>query len=362
MSTLANRAGPFTHTVNSVTRTMVWVIAALVPATAYGLWLYGWPAVMLFAITLGSALAAEAVMLALLGQPVRTRLFDGSALLTGWLLAMSLPPWAPWWIGVLGSLSAIAIGKHLFGGLGQNMFNPAMVARVLLLISFPVQLTMWVAPAPLGSDAAPSFSQALAYVSARTPVPDHMSAATALGTLKTELSRGVSVAQSAAQLPPPRQLAIGNESGSMGETSAALLLAGGLLLLALGIISWHIPVALLGTLGALAALSHALAPARFASMPIHLLSGAAVLGAFFIATDYVTSPVSRSGQLLFGAGIGALTWVIRALGGYPEGLAFAVVLMNALVPLIDRALRPRVFGRSRRGKSLQARTQPRIHK
>lgn len=361
MSTLANRAGPFTHTVNTVTRTMVWVILALVPGTAYGLWLYGWPAVMLFGITVATALASEAAMLALLGQPVRSRLFDGSALLTGWLLAMSLPPWAPWWIGVLGSLSAIVIAKHLFGGLGQNMFNPAMVARIVLLISFPVQLTMWVAPAPLGSDATPSFSQALAIVSGRTPIPEHMSAATAMGTLKTELSRGVSVAKTSEHLPTSQQLAIGNKSGSMGETSAGLLLAGGLLLLMLRIISWHIPVALLGTLAALAAVSNMLDPARFASMSIHLLSGAAVLGAFFIATDYVTSPVSRIGQLLFGAGIGALTWVIRSLGGYPEGLAFAVVLMNALVPLIDRGFRPRVFGRSWRGKSLEAKTQPRIH-
>ena len=362
MSTLANRAGPFTHTVNTVTRTMVWVILALVPGTVYGLWLYGWPAVMLFAITLTTALAAEAVMLALLGQPVRIRLWDGSALLTGWLLAMSLPPWAPWWIGVLGSISAIVLGKHLFGGLGQNMFNPAMVARIVLLISFPVQLTMWVAPAPLGSAAAPTFSQSLAMVSGQTPVPDHMSAATALGAIKTELSRGVPVAKTSEHLPSPQQLAIGNESGSMGETSAGLLLAGGLLLLTLRIISWHIPVALLGTLGALAAISNALDPARFASLPVHLLSGAAVLGAFFIATDYVTSPVSRSGQLLFGAGIGALTWVIRSLGSYPEGLAFAVVLMNAMVPLIDRGFRPRVFGRSRRGASLEAKAQPKIHK
>ena len=131
--------------------------------------------------------------------------------------------------------------------------------------------------------------------------------------------------------------------------------------LMLRIISWHIPVAVLGTLGTLAAVSNAIDPTRFASMPVHLLSGAAVLGAFYIATDYVTSPVSRSGQLLFGAGIGALTWVIRALGGYPEGLAFAVVLMNSLVPLIDRGFRPRVFGRSRRGKSLESKTQPKIH-
>jgi electron transport complex protein RnfD len=361
MSTHANRAGPFTHTSNSISRTMLWVIAALVPATGYGLWLFGWPAIILFVITLATALATEAAMLTLLGQPVRARLLDGSALLTGWLLALSLPPWAPWWIGVMGSFTAIAIGKHLFGGLGQNMFNPAMVARIVLLISFPVQLTLWATPAPLGSDAAPSFVQSLAYISGRTPVPEHMSAATSLGALKTELSRGISVAKTTTQLIAPMQMAVGNKSGSMGETAAVLLLAGGLLLLVLRIITWHIPVALLGTLGALATVSNALDPARFASMPVHLLSGAAVLGAFFIATDYVTSPVSRSGQLLFGAGIGALTWVIRALGGYPEGLAFAVVLMNSLVPLIDRGFRPRVFGRSRRGKSLEPKNEPRIH-
>jgi Na+-translocating ferredoxin:NAD+ oxidoreductase subunit D len=361
MSTLASRAGPFTHTVNSVTRTMLWVIAALLPGTTYGLWLYGWPALMLFVITLAAALVSEAVMLLLLGQPVRARLLDGSALLTGWLLALSLPPWAPWWIGVLGSLSAIVLAKHVFGGLGQNMFNPAMVGRIVLLISFPAQLTMWVAPAPFGSAGAPSFSQALSYVSGQAAVPEHLSAATTLGTLKTEWSRGIPVAKTSQRLPPPQQMAIGDKAGSMGETSAILLLVGGMLLMLLRIISWHVPLTLLGTLGGLAAVSHALDPARFASMPIHLLSGAAVLGAFYIATDYVTSPVSRSGQVLFGAGIGALTWVIRALGGYPEGLAFAVVLMNALVPLIDRGFRPRVFGRNWRGKSLQAKEQPKIH-
>ena len=142
----------------------------------------------------------------------------------------------------------------------------------------------------------------------------------------------------------------------MGETSATLLLAGGALLLALRIISWHTPVAVLGTMWVLAAFSHALDPAHFASASIHVLSGAAVLGAFFIATDYVTSPVSRAGQLVFGAGIGALTWLIRSLGGYPEGLAFAVLLMNALVPLIDRGLRPRVFGRNSRGQPIAPRT------
>lgn len=355
MIAASHRAGPFTHAANSVTRTMVWVMVALAPATAYGLWLFGWPALLLWTVTLASALGSEAVMLLWLGQPVRARLADGSALLTGWLLAMSLPPWAPWWIGALGGGVALVIGKHLFGGLGQNPFNPAMVARVLLLISFPVQMTLWVAPAPLGSAAAPSLAQALAITAGREAVPEHLSAASALGSLQVDRSRGRSVAQTAASLPAADQQAIGAEPGSLGETSALLLLAGGALLLALRIISWHTPLALLGAIAVLAGFSHALDPAHFASASVHLLSGAAVLGAFFIATDYVTSPVSRAGQLVFGAGIGALTWVIRSLGGYPEGLAFAVLIMNALVPLIDRGLRPRVFGRNWRGQPIAPR-------
>ncbi|MBP6763986.1 MAG: RnfABCDGE type electron transport complex subunit D [Rubrivivax sp.] len=355
MITASNRAGPFTHAANSISRTMGWVLAALVPATSYGLWLFGWPALWLWGVTLLSALATEAAMLALLGQPVRARLFDGSALLTGWLLALSLPPWAPWWIGAMGSFVAIAMGKHLFGGLGQNPFNPAMVARVVLLISFPVQMTLWVAPAPLGSPNAPDLRQSLQITAGLMAVPDHMSAASALGRLQTERSRGVPANKTSATLPPPAQMAAGHEPGSLGETSALLLLAGGLLLLALRIIAWHTPVALLGTMGVLAWFSNALDPAHFASASVHLLSGAAMLGAFFIATDYVTTPVSRAGQLVFGAGIGALTWVIRSLGGYPEGLAFAVLIMNALVPLIDRGLRPRVFGRNWRGQPIAPR-------
>lgn len=354
MSAVVNRAAPFTHAGASVERTMLLVMLALAPATAFGLYTFGWPAVLLFAVTVGSALAFEALMLALLGQPVAARLRDGSAALTGWLLALSLPPWAPWWIGVLGSAIAIVLAKQLFGGLGQNLFNPAMVARVALLISFPVQLTQWVVPATVAVDHAPSFTQAAAIVAGVAKPADAVSAATALGHLKTEQSRGITVERASADLPPPAMLALGTEAGSLGETSALLLAAGGLLLLALRVITWHIPVALLGTLGVCAWLANAFDPARFASVDVHLLSGAAVLGAFFIATDYVTSPVSRVGQLIFGAGIGALTWLIRSLGSYPEGLAFAVLIMNALVPLIDSAVRPRVFGRNWRGQPLKA--------
>lgn len=362
-SITSGRAGPYTHVANSVSRTMVWVMVALLPATLYGWWLFGPPAAMLWTVTVLAALACEAALLRWQGQPVRARLQDGSALLTGWLLALSLPPWAPWWIGVIGSAVAIVIAKHLFGGLGQNLFNPAMVARVVLLISFPVPMTLWVAPAPPGSSAAPSWAQSLAITAGTAAVPDHLSAATAMGAIKTERTRLAAQPAAAAPAhalaePAPTQMALGSEAGSMGETSALLILAGGLLLMGLRIISWHTPVALLGTLGVLAGLSHALAPAQFASAQLHLLSGAAMLGAFFIATDYVTSPMSRQGQLAFGAGIGALTWIIRSLGAFPEGLAFAVLLMNAMVPLIDRWLRPRVFGRDRRGRPIDTEARP----
>jgi electron transport complex protein RnfD len=355
MITASNRAGPFTHAANSISRTMGWVLAALVPATSYGLWLFGWPALWLWGVTLLSALATEAAMLALLGQPVRARLFDGSALLTGWLLALSLPPWAPWWIGAMGSFVAIAMGKHLFGGLGQNPFNPAMVARVVLLISFPVQMTLWVAPAPLGSPNAPDLVQSLQITAGLMAVPEHMSAASALGRLQTERSRGVPANRPAPRCHRRRRWRPGTSRVRWARPRRCCCWPAGLLLLALRIISWHTPVALLGTMGVLAWFSNALDPAHFASASVHLLSGAAMLGAFFIATDYVTTPVSRAGQLVFGAGIGALTWVIRSLGGYPEGLAFAVLIMNALVPLIDRGLRPRVFGRNWRGQPIAPR-------
>lgn len=344
-------SGPFTHAEKSVQRTMLTVLLALTPATLFGGWLFGWPAILLFCITVGACVAVEAVCLALAGRPVRTTVADGSAILTGWLLAMSLPPWAPWWTGVLGAVFAIALAKHAFGGLGQNVFNPAMVARVALLVSFPVVMTAWVSPQPLFSPGAPALGAALD-ITFGSGTPDAVSSATALGHVKTELSRGIPVTQSAAEAPALRDLAFGVRGGSLGETSAILVLVGGLFLLARRIISWHIPVAVLGSLFMMGTLFHAINPARFADGSFHLFSGASFLGAFFIATDYVTSPVSKTGQLVFGIGCGILAWVIRTFAGYPEGMAFAVLLMNALTPIIDQYTRPRLFGRTRDGAPL----------
>ncbi len=345
-------AAPHTTTTNSAGRVMASVMAALAPATLFGFWLYGWPAVYLWLITVSFAMLGEAFCLRLTGRQAIPVLFDGSALLTGWLLAVSLPPWAPWWIGAFGGLFATVLGKQVFGGLGQNLFNPAMVARVALLISFPLQMTAWVAPLPLFSAAAPGLIDGLRItLTGAPPGFDAVASASLLGFAKTEMSRGLDLLQSLAQAPVPGWY--GSHPGSMGETAALLIAAGGAAMMMLRLISWHIPFAMLAGIAVPAAILHAVDPARYLDAGTHLLSGGAMLGAFFIATDYVTSPNTPRGQLIFGAGCGLLTWVIRTWAGYPEGVAFAVLLMNSLTPIIDSYVKPRIYGRDRKGVALE---------
>jgi len=265
---------------------------------------------------------------------------------------LSLPPWAPWWVAVLGGFIAIVIGKQVFGGIGQNVFNPAMVARVALLVSFPLPLTQWVTPLPLSPVAGPGFVHSLRQFLTSVPVPDAMVSASLLGYTKTELSRGIDLLHSLSSASAPALSWLGERSGSLGESASLLILGGGLYLLARGIITWHTPFSVLAGLAIPAAIGHQVDPAHYLSATTHLLSGAALLGAFFIATDYVTSPNTGGGQIVFGLGIGLLTWVIRTYGGYPEGMAFAVLLMNALTPVIDRLIKPRILGRDRKGKPL----------
>ncbi|AEI38176.1 RnfABCDGE type electron transport complex subunit D [Zymomonas mobilis] len=343
-------SGPFTHADNSVQRTMLLVMLALLPATLFDIWLFGWPALFLFVLTIAFCLLVEALCLKLGHRPVMPALCDGSAILSGWLIALSLPPWAPWWIALLGAVFAMALAKQIFGGLGQNLFNPAMVARVALLISFPVQMTQFAAPHPLFTAHAPDFLTGLRITLGCEGNLDSLSAASALGHIKTELTRGIPVTSTVKSLPSLKDMILGIKPGSMGETSALFILLGGLFLLWRRIITWHIPVAMLVTLFGLGWIFSSINPNRFASGVIELLSGASMLGAFFIATDYVTSPVSKKGQLVFGFGVGFLTWVIRSFAGYPEGVAFAVLLMNATTPIIDHYCRPRVFGRTRQGQ------------
>ena len=350
-------SAPFKHASEEHAAIMDKVMLALLPATVIGLFIFGWPAVFLFLITLSSAVGWEALCLRLAGRPVRSTLADHSALLTGWLLAVSLPPWAPWWIGVLGGFIAIVVGKHVYGGLGQNLFNPAMLARVALLVSFPLEMTTWT-PATLLGDSQPGFGAAWDIFLGQT-IPDGYSGATSIGYLKTELSRGKMLPAIASEGGYHLSLnLIGLERGSLGETSAIALLLGGIGLLRQKVISWEIPGSLLLTAAVLAGVAGFLDPMHQPGIGFHLGSGGLLLFAFFIATDYVTSPNTRMGQMVFGAGCGALVFIIRSWGAYPEGIAFAILLMNSLTPLIDHYIRPRIYGRDFKGQPLEMEGKP----
>lgn len=346
-------SGPYTHERTSISRTMLWVMVALTPATAFGIYQFGLPALWLYIITILTCVLAEAICLYLASKSIKPFLFDGSAILTGWLLAMTLPPWAPWWIAVVGALLAIVVGKQVFGGIGQNLFNPAMVARVALLVSFPLEMTTWVAPHPLFTESSPGFMESLRITFDLQSQFDEVSSATILGHVKTELSRGLSLTEIWADTFNPLRQSVGSVAGSLGETSAILLLLGGLLLLFVRIISWHIPVSMLLTIAVLATLFNLIDADHYPHALYHLLSGATLLGAFFIATDLVTSPITKKGQLIFGAGCGALIFIIRTWAGYPEGMAFAVMLMNGFTPMIDHYIKPRIYGRTRKGEPIK---------
>ena len=299
---------------DTVPRIMYQVILALLPGALVGVYVFGMAALNVILLCVATCVATEWAIQRLSGRPVTVA--DGSAALTGLLLAMTLPPGVPWWISVIGGLTAMILGKHVYGGLGYNPFNPALVARVVLLISFPLQLTTW--PVPGGTDG--------------------VTAATPLGILHDE---GLH------KLADFRLMdtVVGFVGGSLGETSALALLLGGAYLLYRRIITWHIPASFIGTVFAFSGIMHLVNPAEYASPWFHVLSGGLLLGAFFMATDMVTSPVTPRGQLIFGIGCGLLTIVIRLWGGYPEGVSFAIVIMNATVPILDKYITPRTYGR-----------------
>ncbi len=342
---------PHAHAPVSVSQVMVLVMLALTPATLFGFWLYGWPAINLWLVSVLAAVTGEAVVLRVQQRAIRPVLMDGSGILTAWLLVLSLPPWAPWWIAVVGSLFAVIISKQLYGGLGQNVFNPAMAARVMLLISFPVEMTTWIAPVPLGSLHAPGFLDSLAVTFSGLHL-DGMASASLLGHVKTEFTRGTGLEQALNGFYSPLDALMGKRAGSLGETAGLFLLAGGLFLIGKRIITWHAPAAMLAGVIVPALIFHAINPAHYAGPLYHLLYGGLLRGAFFIITDPVTSPNTAAGQVIFGFGCGLLTWIIRSFGGYPEGVAFAVMLMNAATPLIDHYVRPRIYGRDRKGVSI----------
>ena len=336
----------------SVSQIMWQVMLAISPATAFGLLLFGWPAFNLFIITVGSAVFFEAFCLRLSGRIAKPVLMDGSALLTGWLLAMTLPPWAPWWVGVVGSGIAIILGKQVYGGLGQNLFNPAMLARVALLISFPVELTTWANVSPLFFSHSPGLIESWHITFSGLENLDATTGATTLGLIKTEFSQNRLLPEILKDYSGFLNF-IGWTRGSLAETSALLLVLGGVWLIRQGVIQWYIPVSLLLTVTVLASIFHVMDDQHYVSPFLHLISGGMMCVAFFIATDYVTSPNTKAGQLVFGAGCGLLIFVIRTWGAYPEGSGFAILLMNAATPLIDHYIRPRIYGRDRKGKPLE---------
>lgn len=353
MSRLAPISGPHTHAPVSIQRIMFTVMLALTPATAYGIYLYGWPALNLFAVTIISAMLAEALCLSIGRRPLKQGLRDGSGMLTAWLVALTLPPWAPWWIALVGAICAILLGKQIFGGLGQNVFNPAMLARVIILISFPVQMTTWVNPTPMFSAQDPGFMAGLNVTFDNGSVDwDSISTASPLGHVKTELTLNRTVETIMVDTPDWQASLLGHTAGSMGESSALLILLGGIFLLIKRIISWHAPLAMLATVAAAAVLLHQANPDLYAPPQFHLFNGALMLAAFFIITDPVTSPNTAKGQIIFGIGCGLLVFIIRTWGSYPEAVAFAVLLMNSFTPLIDHYQRPRIYGRNRKGQPL----------
>ena len=333
---------PYITKPTSVSQIMRQVLYALIPGIALYVWYFG-PAILI-SLTLASitALATEAAMLKLRNRPIAPYLKDNSALLTAWLLALAIPPLAPWWLIVVGTAFAIAIAKHLYGGLGNNPFNPAMIGYAALIISFPMPMTQWLSPQKLAQNSL-SFSEQLGYIFNQL-LPnglklDAVTMATPLDTVKTHLGQSEPIGQIFA-------LPIFSHLGGYGSEMVAIgFLLGGIYLLLRKIISWHIPVAYLASLFAIAGAFYFFDPTHYVTPLFHWFSGAAMLGAFFILTDPVSSPTTPKGKIIFAAGAALITYLIRVFGGFPDGIAFATLLMNICVPLIDAYTQPKVFGK-----------------
>ncbi len=303
---------PFVRSKDSIESVMYNVALALAPATVMSVYLFGIRALVLTVVCILSSIAFEWLMDKARKKP--NSCLDGSALVTGLLIALNVPANLPLWMAVTGSFIAIVATKHAFGGLGYNVFNPALVARVFLLISFPAAMTSWPMPAPFSFDM----------------MVDMETGASPLGILKTD---GVQAALASLSLMDGFY---GTMTGSLGETSALALLAGAAWLWYKKYITMYIPLTIMGSVFLFTGLFHLIDPGTYASPAFHMVTGGLILGAFFMATDMVTSPLSIRGQLLFGLGCGLLTAVIRLWGGYPEGISFAILIMNSFVPLIDR--------------------------
>lgn len=305
-------------------KVMLIVILALVPTMLASVYYYGFYAVKGYVLTAAFCVGFEYAFDRVSRR--KTYIKDNSALLTGILLAMNMPAGAPWWIMLIGAFVSIIISKAVYGGLGQNPFNPALVGRIFLLIAWPAQMTAWIKPE--------TFMQGFMF--------DTVSSATPLGAMKADvLAKGHVVA---ANIMPSMDQFLGSVSGCMGGDAALFVLIGGIFLLYKRIISWHIPVTFIGTVFVLTGIYWLIAPDKTINPLLHILSGGVMLGAFFMATDYVTSPMAKRAQIIFGFGCGFITVMIRLFGSYPEGVGFAILIMNAFVPLLDNYMRPKSFG------------------
>jgi electron transport complex protein RnfD len=338
------QVGPFIAPRTTVPAVMLKVLIALLPAIAVQVWWFGWGLAVQLVLACTTALAIETLMMWARGRPAVPAISDHSAVVTAVLLVLCIPPLTPWWVTTLGVSFALIFGKHLYGGLGQNPFNPAMVGYVFLLISFPAELTSWIAPMS-ESNAAPDLMHSLRTIFGMAPAVtdtvtwDAISQATPLDRARDGLARAMTLTELRAD---PRFAA-----QAAWQWLAAAYLLGGLFMLQQKIIRWQAPVAMLGALVLLAAISNYSDPDRFHAPLQHLVLGASMIAAFFIVTDPVTGPASPRGRLIFGAGVGMLIWVIRSWGGYPDAVAFAILLMNMVVPIIDRYVVPRAYGHER---------------
>lgn len=319
---------PHIHGDESTKKIMYGVVIAMIPTMLFSIYFFGVDAIRVFLIAIVASLFFEWIIQKYLIKGPLT-INDGSALVTAILLALNLPSNLPVWMIIIGALVAIGMGKMSFGGLGKNVFNPALVARVFLLVSFPVQMTSWPKPSPITDGLA-----------------DVITGATPLGILKEGLGAGKTVSELAPELPSYTQGLMGEMGGSMGEVSALALILGGIYMLWKKIITWHIPVSMLLTVAVFSGIFWGIDPEHYADPIFHMLTGGMLLGAIFMATDMVTSPMTKGGQLVFGFGVGLLTILIRMWGAYPEGVSFAILLMNATVPLINKGFKPKRFGKN----------------
>ncbi len=319
-------ASPHVHSDRTSKRVMYDVLIALVPALLVSLYMFGLSALIMTSVAVISCLLFEYLIQKYILKTTIT-VNDGSALITGILLAFNLPATLPLWMVIMGSLVAIGIAKMSFGGLGYNIFNPALVGRVFLLVSFPVQMTSW--PTPIENN---------------TSLFDAVTGETTLGIIKEGLLYGETMSTLTEKIPTLLELLLGFTSGSAGEMSALALILGGLYLLIRKVITWHIPVTILVTMALFTGIFWVVNPEQYANPLIHILSGGAMLGAFYMATDLVTSPMTKKGMVIFAVGIAIITVVIRLYGAYPEGISFAILIMNAFVPLINTYFKPRRFG------------------